>query len=393
MKPKYFFPLHMDSGNRGCEAIALGTKKILNLDAEDYIGLSKDLKSDKMTGLADEVTLMLARQHRNLSPVRQYIFKIVREILITKRQKMQFTYSYIYDPFLKNIDSVTLLTGGDMLCYGNNEVIYINNDLCEKGLPTVLWGCSFGKENNTPEKLETLRKFKLITARESLTYNYLKNDLGFANVYLFPDPAFVLEPKETELPAYFEKDCIGVNLSNFVGADEGPDTVFGKNIQNLLNFIINETDLEIVLIPHVFWKGQDDRIICYRILNDFSESDRIHLLATEHLNYCQIRYAISKCRFFIGARTHAMISAYSMCVPSIALGYSIKSKGIAKDLSMPNYSIVDYRNLQTEVELVDRFKALMQNEDDIRTRMVKIMPDYVKQAYGAKAALEASIGQ
>ena len=35
---------------------------------------------------------------------------------------------------------------------------------------------------------------------------------------------------------------------------------------------------------------------------------------------------------FIGARTHATIAAYSSCVPTLVVGYSIKARGIAKDL-------------------------------------------------------------
>ena len=71
-----------------------------------------------------------------------------------------------------------------------------------------------------------------------------------------------------------------------------------------------------------------------------------HIGFLKKLNYCQIRYVISKCNIFIGARTHAVISAYSTSVPAIALGYSIKSKGIAKDVGMPDWSVVDSKNIK-----------------------------------------------
>ena len=41
---------------------------------------------------------------------------------------------------------------------------------------------------------------------------------------------------------------------------------------------------------------------------------------------------ISKCRFFVVARTHATIAAYSTGVPTIVISYSVKSRGIARDL-------------------------------------------------------------
>lgn len=44
---------------------------------------------------------------------------------------------------------------------------------------------------------------------------------------------------------------------------------------------------------------------------------------------------------FIAARTHADISAYSMCMPTFALGYTVKSVGIAKDLGLFEGSVTD----------------------------------------------------
>lgn len=35
---------------------------------------------------------------------------------------------------------------------------------------------------------------------------------------------------------------------------------------------------------------------------------------------------------FIGARTHATIAAYSSLVPTLVVGYSVKARGIARDL-------------------------------------------------------------
>lgn len=62
-----------------------------------------------------------------------------------------------------------LSTGGDMMCYADNEVIYTNEYLYDRRIRTVLWGCSIGEENLTFRKLETLKHFSAIYARESLT--------------------------------------------------------------------------------------------------------------------------------------------------------------------------------------------------------------------------------
>ncbi len=75
-----------------------------------------------------------------------------------------------------------------------------------------------------------------------------------------------------------------------------------------------------------------------------------------------------------------MISAYSVCVPSIVLGYSIKSKGISKDLKMPDYTLIDYRNLKKQNELLGKYKMLQQNEHYIRKILEDEIQDYIQKS-------------
>ena len=144
---------------------------------------------------------------------------------------------------------------------------------------------------------------------------------------------------------------------------------------------MKDTNLNILFIPHVFWANQDDRIIVTLVADYFNFNPRIFILDSDSLNYCQIRYVISKCRYFIGARTHAVISAYSTCVPTIALGYSIKSKGIAKDLELPENLVVDSKKCHKKC-LVNSFEYLVENENQIRQHLMNVMPDYIKQIEG-----------
>ena len=77
----------------------------------------------------------------------------------------------------------------------------------------------------------------------------------------------------------------------------------------------------------------------------------------------------------------------SVCVPSIALGYSIKSKGISKDLKMPDYTLIDYRNLKKQNELLEKYKMLQQNEHYIRKILEDEIQDYIQKAYDAKECI------
>lgn len=380
--------MHLDSGNRGCEAIARGSIEILGLDKANYIGLVSDIKADTQTGLIDCATLIRAKRYMDLNKLQKLAYKIIYKSIPTTQMKYRFSYAFRYNRFLNRTDDITLITGGDMLCYGNNEVNYINDYLTKRKIKTVLWGCSIGRENLTPEKIATLNNFDAITARESLTHEMLLS-LGLDNVFCYPDPAFVLQPEKVGLPKCFDsgKKIVGVNLSNFVEKEVGCDTLIGKNITNLVQSILDFTEMDILLIPHVFWKDQDDRIICSQIYEKYKSTGRVFMLNSEKLNYCQIRYIISKCGFFVGARTHAMISAYAMQVPALALGYSVKSIGIAQDVGIPLKYVVDCNNLKSEYEYKNAFLDMIENTR-IFMDAYKEMPAYIHKAYDAKTVID-----
>lgn len=380
---KYYFPVHIDGDNRGCEAIAKGTAILLNEKRENLHGLCRNIPLDTRLGVDKYVTLEGFKKVPFLT--RAYNSLVYRTHLPLK--------AIVFSPhmeFVKDIpnDGVLVSTGGDMMCYGNNYVITTNNYAHAHGIKSILWGCSMGPENLTPEKEETLHNFSLIYARESLSYEFFKS-LGLRNVCLFPDPAFILEPEACKLPDCFDKgDVVGINISNYVLGDFSLETPFGKEVVNMLDYIVKETNLQVLLVPHVLWDfpndRQDDRQTASIIMEKYCETGRFSVLKVDNLNYCQIRYIISKCKMFMGGRTHAVISAYSTCVPTIALGYSIKSRGIAKDLGLSENLVVDSKHIHHEGYLLDSFKYMFENESDIRKHLCEIIPEYKKRTYGIR---------
>lgn len=381
---KYYLPIHLDGGNRGCEAITKATSLILNKDK--LIAYSRNLVLDRKLGLDKYVDLIQDKEENML-------FKAKRKIACMFGNYYQpMTFKYHYHRFVESMekDSVMLSTGGDMMCYNNNQVIYTNELAKSRGIKTVLWGCSIGEENLTSEKVNTLLHFDYIYTRESLTAN-LMEEIGCKNIGLFPDPAFILEPQECQLPACFSngKKVIGLNVSNYVvGADNLSTTQFGNALKNTIDYLITETDYNILLVPHVLWQVQDDRIISRVILGEYESTGRLSVLDSGSLNYLQIRYVISKCHLFCGGRTHSVISAYSTCVPAIALGYSVKSQGIAKDLKLPMETVVDSKHITGKNELLNAIKYGLDKHDVLREHLLKIMPTYKEQVYGVKEIMK-----
>lgn len=369
--------MHLDGGNRGCEAITKSTAILLKIPSSKILAYTNNLILDDFLGINKYCTLI----SKKCSSIKKLFIKILFHFIKNNKVRKSANYRCFYLPYMKMVKSkdVYLSTGGDMMCYDDNQVIYTNNYLHKKGIKTILWGCSMGKENETPAKLDTLRNFSAIYARESLSYEYFKQ-LGLKNIFLLPDPAFILEPQCCDLPDEFNiGDVIGINVSNFILKDDSIDSNAAEQVLDLINYVIEKTSYQIMLIPHVFWKNQDDRIVCKKIKSIYKSNPRISILNSDLLNYCEIRYIISKCRFFIGARTHAVISAYSTFVPAIALGYSVKSRGIAKDVGIPDNFVVDFRDNLKKSVLLEAFLYLEKNETQIRSMLKANIPLYIQK--------------
>ena len=155
----------------------------------------------------------------------------------------------------------------------------------------------------------------------------------------------------------------------------------------MIRFILEKTDMAICLVPHVFWKDNNDLEPIEQLYREFERyKSRISVIKAGTAS--QLKGYISRCRFFVGARTHATIAAYSTCEPTLVAGYSVKSKGIARDLfgTDENY-VLPVQNFKNPEDLTECFIWLMKNEDSIRKHLQEIMPEYIQNAYKAAEAL------
>lgn len=174
------------------------------------------------------------------------------------------------------------------------------------------------------------------------------------------------------------KNVIGINISPFVIELSTSSNMGLKNYVNLIRWILQETDYEIALVPHVVFPFPDsnDIEIAKRLISEFPESDRIFML-DDRYNCCQLKSLISKCCFFVGARTHSTIAAYSTCVPTLVVGYSSKSIGIARDLFGTEKGYVcAVQDMYNENMLLKTFIDGFYRKDLIQKHLQSIIPEY-----------------
>lgn len=374
---------HGGSKNHGCEAIIRSTQKILRQKLTLY---SFDKTQDLEYGLDDIVEL----KTDYVAPINKYSLSKLHIFL--SRRILKNDYAYICEShknFFKNAnkDSIFVSVGGDNYCYGGKEILgYYNRRLHEKGAKTVLWGCSVEANGINANVKSDLARYDLIVARESFSYNVLKNINK--NTYLFPDPAFQLEKENLPWPDDVrENEFIGINASPLIG-NYGNKKLIYDNYKNLVNYLINYTNYNIALIPHVVTVYSDDRVILNNLYNEFKNTNRIVLV--NDCNCMQLKGYISRCRMFIGARTHSTIAAYSSCVPTIVTGYSVKAKGIANDLFNTDHNFVlPVQNLSSDDDLINSFIWLSNNEDRIRKHLKDFIPEYKNKILSVKELIES----
>ena len=177
---------------------------------------------------------------------------------------------------------------------------------------------------------------------------------------------------------FIENNTVGINVSPMIINRENKKGITIINYIKLIEFIISQTNMSIALIPHVIWEHDDDRTPLDYLYNLFIHTGRITKI--KDCNAEELRGYIARCRFIITARTHASIAAYAEKVPTLVVGYSIKAKGIARDLfnDETKYTI-PVQTFNSEYDLTNSFKNILYNEDKIRNHYDLIMNNYLSR--------------
>ena len=369
---KYVMYPHGGSGNHGCEAIVRSTAELCG---NELVLFSNNIEEDKKAGLQDVCVLETAERRickRNWAYAKAFIQS---KLFGNKDAYDELVFRHIVKRS-KQADYF-LSIGGDNYCYGHQEFIYLVNRMLDKArVKRVLWGASVEPQSIDERMMADLKGYYKIWARESMTYEALV-EKGLKQTFLLPDPAFVLKRKDLPLPKGFvERNTVGINVSPMIIGYEKNQGMTLQNYVNLIRHIIENTDMQVALIPHVVWKHNDDREPLRYLFDLFKETGRVVMI--EDHNAEELKGCIARCRFIVVARTHASIAAYSTHVPTLVVGYSVKARGIAKDIfgTEENY-VIPVQSLKNENELVKGFQWLMENEDGIREHYAAIMPEYV----------------
>lgn len=365
---------HGGSGNHGCEALVRSIIQAIGPEHE-YVLLSESPQED-LNYHIDEI----AKIEQTASPMPVGFARLIYLAEAKLKGADATYYNYLYrnvGKFVKGCD-LAISIGGDNYCYIGflQRFGAMNSRIRKAGVRTILLGCSIEPDSISPEMLQELRAYSLVTVRESITYDALKAH-GLKNLKLYPDTAFILPRVAAGYnPAFNQHGVVGLNISPLIIKNEEVSGITLENYEYLISYILGNTNMSVAMIPHVVWSHNDDRKPLRYLYDKFKDSGRINM--QDDANAMQLKDVISRCRFMVAARTHASIAAYSSKVPTIVVGYSVKAHGIAKDLfGSDEHFVIKVDSLREAGDLTEAFKWLVNNEDSILAHYEEYLSDYM----------------
>ncbi len=379
----YLLYAHNGSSDHNQEAIIRATANILDVKKEELFIMSANKEQDLSYGideLSDNIFEPIVPKYSSMD----YLKYITKQKLL-KKISLPLPFSAEDIDKMSNVD-IAISVGGDNYCYEgfSDTLAQFNNFFNLKSIKTVLWGCSINPallENQSI--IKDLKNYSLITARETETYKALLNAGIKANLKFCPDPTFTLKTEMLTLPKGFDKDkTIGINIScNLATTDEQLKNTI-KCVKKLIDFIIQNTSMQVALIPYSINIENDDVTLLKMLYKDIPEKDRVVFI--DDCTCSELKGFISRCTMFIGSNLGAEISAYSCCVPSVAIGDSISIKGIVHDIfGTTNGYLINPQDLSDDETLINAMKFLVMNFNKIKNHLKKSMPIYCSEALKA----------
>jgi len=333
--------------------------------------------------------------------LRNRLWLFLNGTLKIRTDKGLYAPQYFYDA-IHGADLV-VVSGGDILAdYGEASVKHYFFPIAvasAMGKPVFVFAQSISRYQDAALRdfcKPLLDKVSLITVRERLSYDYLR-ELGVkAPLYLTADPAFTLQPcaparlaeiAASEGVATDRRPLIGFSVSQTVTRwGEGSHERFVRDIAQAIDRLAElYPQAGFIFVPHVTYrnnKSNDDREVGREIFQQVTAKERVHLIEGDYT--CQeAKGLIGLCDVFVGARTHATIAAASQLVPTLALAYSTKAYGIMADVLDRERSVLDVKELTAD-KVVAMVETLLNHKEQIvaemRERMVGIRAASLKNA-------------
>ncbi|MCE5210542.1 MAG: polysaccharide pyruvyl transferase family protein [Deltaproteobacteria bacterium] len=251
----------------------------------------------------------------------------------------------------------------------------------------------------------------IILSRDRESMEFVQDLLGKnkkdKTIMFCPDVAFSLDsiaPQNGDIPPFVntgkDSPVIGLNINGLLyNGGYTRNNMFNLRmdyklfVHKLSEAILKKTNANLLLIPHTFAPHghvESDPDACQEILTDFEPAykGRVQMISGEYDQHA-IKGIIGRCDFFIGSRMHACIAALSQKIPTAAVAYSKKFKGVFNSIDVGGF-VIDAREEQNQVAIgkimtwiEDRaqIKNILQVKiDSVQNQQIKIFSEITHAA-------------
>lgn len=388
-------------GNRGCEAIVRSTVGLLRAQFGEIRVLVPSLHVERDRAHWPDAAEAGVSFVRAYLPRHAHYWVNLQRLPLPFLKRMGWPFP-MPDWLKKQIASVdaVLAVGGDNYSLDYripSPVIGLDELAMDLGKPVILWGASVGPFEKEPDFVGSvarhLSRMEFLAVRESVSYGYLTQTLGLNNVVQMADPAFTLGKEAIDLAGFWPtggNGVLGVNVSALIERYKRREQDLRAEVADFIRHAVREHGLGVLLVPHVNpLKGQHaggDATYMSDLLERLRDLGDSVTMMPHKLNAEQIKYVISQLRFFMGARTHATIAALSSGVPTVSIAYSVKARGINRDLFGNEEAVLQTPDLSAQ-SLRERLEWLLREEQELKATLAARIPQLQDKARQAAARI------
>jgi colanic acid/amylovoran biosynthesis protein len=268
----------------------------------------------------------------------------------------------------------------------------------EQGTPLILLPQTYGPFNDAKLRaiaVKAVQGARMAWARDQESFATLKDLLGdqFDDTKhrVGVDLAFGLPPTTPEQPILDEKaaawlkepqGAVGLNISGLIYLDPtaakeryGFKADYKELIHSLIRGLIERGE-RVILVPHVLEpKGnvESDPHACEQVMQAMTPAEREHIsILKPPYTAAEVKSVLARLQWFCGTRMHSTIGALSSGVPTAAIAYSLKFRGVFETCDQSS-GVVDPRSLGTDEALLSLFGSYGERAQ-ARSRLMAALP-------------------
>lgn len=365
----------MQNGNRGCVALSISSMCVLdeilsnkNIPYTFYLPQSghKEYKEYEIN-IAGKILKYAAISDISGTTIKSKVKNLVKYKEFCHTKEIYKKADYIFD-----------IGQGDSFAdiYGKSRFnwIFAQYKLGKKyNKPYCILPQTIGPFDNPQIKKQAIKGIKwakCVMVRDKQSADFVKELIPSCKVSEVIDVAFFLPYKKKKFDSSFIH--VGINVSALLwhggytrNNQFGLKCEYQELIRNIIKYFLSMDGVKVHLIPHVV-NGErsieNDYAVSYDLYEEFNNPNLI--LAPLFLDPVIAKGYIAGMDFFMGARMHSTIAAFSSGVPVIPMAYSRKFNGLFCDtLKYP--CVADIKN-ENNKSIMDLIKEKFQYRDNLK---------------------------